>query len=63
MGKKERAWDMYIPYVAICMQVLMHNVKRITGLVNSLSAGMTWIRHISNWESKLHSSLALLVGT
>ena len=40
----------------------MHNIKRITALINDLSAGMAGIRHIYNWENKLHSTLTLLVG-
>lgn len=42
-------------------KVLMHNIKRITALVNDLSSSMAIIRHIYNWENKLHSTLALLV--
>ena len=44
-------------------QVLMHNIKRISALVQDLSAGMVWIRDIYNWKSKLHSTLALLVSS
>ena len=44
------------------IQVLGHNIKRIKVLVNSLSAGMAWMRHIYNWENKVHSTLALIVG-
>ena len=40
----------------------MHNIKRIMSLVNDLSAIMASVRHIYNWENKLHSTLALLVG-
>ena len=40
----------------------MHNIKKIKTLVNELSIGMVWIRHIYNWENKLHSFLALMVG-
>lgn len=49
-------------YILFYVQVLGHNIKRIKGLVNELSAGMVWMRHIYNWESKVHSTLALIVG-
>ena len=39
----------------------MQNIKRITALVNDLSSVMAIVRHIYNWENKIHSTLALLV--
>ena len=50
-------------YPCLHAQVLMHNIKRISALVQDLSAGMVWIRDIYNWKSKLHSTLALLVSS